>query len=187
MWYMRVASSRPSRPSDPAGATPPSRRRLQRIHAVATSAAPRTVLFDVVAETERYTEWSAFDEAVLERPGTTHRQGVGARRRLRLGRRSPSREEVVAFDPGRTFSYALLEGPLPVRDYVAVVTVDDEPGGGSRLTWSSTFRGSLPGTGWTVRLALGRFIRQLTQAAVAEAERRGGAADGNGAGRRTGA
>jgi hypothetical protein len=88
---------------------------------------------------------------------------------------------VVAFDPGRTLSYVLLEGPLPVRDYVAVVTVDDEAGGGSRLTWASTFRGSRPGTGWVVRLALGRFIRQLTRAAAAEADRRAGAADASGA------
>jgi len=40
----------------------------------------------------------------------------------------------------RHYSYALLEGPLPVSDYLGRVSVRDDGEGRSLATWSSRFR-----------------------------------------------
>lgn len=43
-------------------------------------------------------------------------------------------------DAGTSYTYAILEGPLPVQNYVSTVKIedDDEPGKVA-ITWSSTF------------------------------------------------
>lgn len=52
----------------------------------------------------------------------------------------PIKEKLTALDDaGKTFSYEILEGPLPVSGYASTLTVA-AAGDGSTVTWSSTFK-----------------------------------------------
>lgn len=68
---------------------------------------------------------------------------VGAVRVLTLGGEPtppPIKEKLTALDDaGKTFSYEILEGPLPVAGYASTLTVV-AAGQGSTITWSSTFK-----------------------------------------------
>jgi hypothetical protein len=124
-----------------------------------------------VADTENWPRWARFDSAVLERPGSPDRQGVGAIRRFTKGR-SHNREEVVAYEPPNRFAYMLLEG-LPLDDYRAEVVMTPT-GGTTTITWTSTFRVRPPRLAWPYRVALGRFIADTVNRLAKASE---GAAD----------
>lgn len=47
--------------------------------------------------------------------------------------------EVQRDDTARTYSYAILSGPLPVIDYVGTIRVEDTAPGVSTVTWSSQY------------------------------------------------
>ncbi|SEJ44962.1 Polyketide cyclase / dehydrase and lipid transport [Azotobacter beijerinckii] len=50
-------------------------------------------------------------------------------------------ERLLEFsDSERQYSYALLESPFPVSDYVGRMAVRDDGAGGAQATWSSRFR-----------------------------------------------
>jgi mxaD protein len=50
-------------------------------------------------------------------------------------------EELTAYDAKkRTYSYKILEAPLPITSYVATLAVVAGAGGGSVVEWSSTFQ-----------------------------------------------
>lgn len=65
----------------------------------------------------------------------------GHRRRLTLDDGSQVLEELSALSAAnRSYSYRMVEGPLPVRDYTATVAVRERPSGrGSVVRWSSRF------------------------------------------------
>lgn len=50
-------------------------------------------------------------------------------------------ERLMAFDhPSRSYSYAILESPFPVTDYLSTLRVKDVDGGeGTRVEWSGRF------------------------------------------------
>lgn len=49
-------------------------------------------------------------------------------------------ERLLTFDEdARQYSYALLEGPSPVIDYVGTMAAKDDGKGGTLASWSSTF------------------------------------------------
>jgi len=65
---------------------------------------------------------------------------VGAVRLLTLGDGATVREELTAYDAqARTYSYAILESPLPVASYTATITILAGLNGGSVVEWKSTF------------------------------------------------
>jgi hypothetical protein len=106
------------------------------------------------------------DDVVLDVPGTDDPNGVGSVRRLTRGR-VVGFDKVVELVADRRFSYQHLRG-LPVRDYRA--DVDLEPvDGGTRIHWHATFRSKTPGTGWLLRITLGRFLREITDGLAAHA------------------
>lgn len=50
-------------------------------------------------------------------------------------------EELLAFDDAHhTYRYRIVESPLPIQGYVSRLTVKPRPNGGSRVTWSGTFK-----------------------------------------------
>lgn len=129
-----------------------------RIEESAVVAAPPRRVWALLADVTTWPEWSEFDAAELEAPGSPDRDGAGAIRRYRLGRRI-TRERVTAFEPERRLAYELLSG-VRVRDYRAEVTLTPVDGG-TRVTWRAGFHGVLPGQGAVVRFVLARFIRRL--------------------------
>jgi uncharacterized protein YndB with AHSA1/START domain len=102
-----------------------------------------------------------------EREGDPAPGGIGAIRRLGLGRAS-SREEIVAYDPPHHLAYVWLT--RVVRDYRADVRLEPD-GTGTRIVWRGWFRPGLPGSGPVMRrfflTTVGGFARRL----AAEAER----------------
>lgn len=113
-----------------------------------------------LADATSWPRWSPIGAAEVERRGP----GLGEIRRFTTGR-VISREEVIAFEPPRRFAYRLLSG-LPLRDYCAEVVITPA-GDGSRIEWTSTFRGRWPGSGPLYRLVLDRFIGKVVDGLAA--------------------
>jgi uncharacterized protein YndB with AHSA1/START domain len=113
------------------------------IEVTAPSPAAAEHVWALVADVATWSEWGAFDESVLERPGTPEAEGVGAIRRFRRGRYDNT-EEVVRFEPPHALSYEVRAGNIPVRDYHADIELSERPGGGTSITWRSRFRARWP-------------------------------------------
>jgi len=138
---------------------------------VGHTAAPPEVVWPLVAEVERWKEWSFLTRTFLKQPGSPDPNGVGALRRLAVGPFGSS-EEVVAFEPPRHLGYVARRG-MPARNYRADVVLDPE-GSGTRITWSGTMDPLVPGTGPLAvayaRSFVRRFLAGLTRYADGRAD-----------------
>lgn len=66
--------------------------------------------------------------------------GVGARRTLFLDGGGKVIERLEDEDPvGRSYTYTIVESPLPVANYLATIRVEPEGADGCTVHWSSTF------------------------------------------------
>ena len=66
-------------------------------------------------------------------------EGIGAVRTIKTaGIELQERLEAID-DAARSFSYAIISGPVPVQNYYATLTVHEAGEGRSRITWESTF------------------------------------------------
>lgn len=122
-----------------------------------SSAAP-SVVYRLLRDGSTWPSWSSIDSFELERQGEGEPEGVGAVRVFTNGR-VRGRDEVAGFLPDQQFRYRHLNG-LPVRGYEATIdlaAVDS----GTQITWRVTFDPKYPGTGWLVRRALDKFIRDM--------------------------
>jgi carbon monoxide dehydrogenase subunit G len=66
-------------------------------------------------------------------------EGIGAVRTLSMG---PIKivERLEALDPvGRSQSYSLLEGPMPLKNFLATIKVTETGASGCRVDWSAAF------------------------------------------------
>ena len=115
----------------------------RNLEVTAESAAAPEAVWTLLADVGTWSQWAAFDESVLERPGADHSQGVGAIRRFRRGRYH-NREEVVRFEAPHALSYEVRSGNIPVRDYHADVVLQERPEGGTIITWRSRFNAHWP-------------------------------------------
>jgi len=132
-------------------------------------AAPPEIVFDVLTDHRRYNEITPLRKAELEREGEPAPNGVGAIRRLSaVG--PPLREEVLAYEPGRRFSYKLLSG-LPVRDHVGTVELTASEGG-TKVVYAVRTTPTLPLVGAAVVAAVKLGVGQLLGGIVKESERR---------------
>ncbi|HET9163849.1 MAG TPA: SRPBCC family protein [Solirubrobacterales bacterium] len=132
------------------------------------SAPPETV-FDVLTDHRRYADISRLRKSELEREGDPAPNGVGAIRVLTaVG--PPIREEVVAYEPPRRFSYKVLSG-LPIRDHLGTVSL--EPcDGRTRITYALKAIPTVPFAGGLVMVVLRRAVTELLDGVASEAERR---------------
>jgi uncharacterized protein YndB with AHSA1/START domain len=140
---------------------------MQAISVEARSNAAPDRVWELLADTASWARWAPFDEAGLESKGSPEREGVGAVRRFRHGRRV-TRERVVAFEPPRRFRYELVSG-LPIRDYRADVTLAADDGG-TLISWESRFRGKFPVPAALVKPTLERFVRDTAEGLARAAE-----------------
>jgi hypothetical protein len=131
------------------------------IEASAHTTASPAVVFDLLCRGATWPEWSNLESFELESEGPAGGETVGAVRIFRTGR-TTSRELVIAVEENQRFGYELLSG-LPLRGYRAFVTLDANDDGATTITWRSTFRPKVPGTGWIYQMALGKFIRTLVR------------------------
>ena len=141
-------------------------RRSYRVTAV--TSAPVEVVWPLLGEARRWSDWSFLSRTVLEREGSPHPDGVGAVRRFtRFG--VGSREEVLAWDPPGHLAYRILSG-FPVRDYRADVTLVPE-GGGTRIDWAGTYEPRWPGTGPLLSAVLPHMMQRFADGVARYAER----------------
>jgi len=144
------------------------------------SLAPPAVVWPLVAEADRWKEWSFLDRSGLETEGSPVPDGVGAVRsftRYGVG----SREQVVAWDPPNHLGYTILQG-FPVRDYRADVVLAALAAGasgatGTSVTWSVRFEPRYPGTGAATEAVLRWIIQGFVTSLVRYADRQYAAAD----------
>jgi hypothetical protein len=131
-----------------------------------TTASIETV-WALVAEAERWREWSFLTRSLLLREGSPDRNGVGALRRFAVGR-TGSEEEVVVFEPPAHLAYEARRG-LPVRYYRGDIRLEPD-GTGTRIRWSGLLDPKWPGTG-PLALAYARsFVRRFSRQLVRHAD-----------------
>jgi uncharacterized protein YndB with AHSA1/START domain len=132
------------------------------------AASPETV-FSVLTEHHLYAEITPMRKSVLEREGTPPPNGVGAIRVLTAAG-PPLREEVIAYEPPRRFSYKLLSG-APVRDHVGTVELTPRDGG-TQVVYAVRTTPTLPLVGPAVVAVVKRAIKALLNGVANESERR---------------
>jgi hypothetical protein len=132
-------------------------------------AAPPEIVFDVLTDHRRYPEITPLRKAELEREGEPTPNGLGAIRVLSVAG-PPMREEVIAYERPRRFSYKILSG-LPVRDHVGTVELK-AAGGGTEITYAVKTTPTLPLGGPVFMLILKKAIRDLIGGVSKESERR---------------
>ncbi|HET7573875.1 MAG TPA: SRPBCC family protein [Solirubrobacterales bacterium] len=132
-------------------------------------AAPPEIVFDVLTDHRGYSRITPLRRAELEREGEPAPNGVGAVRVLGLAG-PPMREEVLAYERPRRFSYTLLSG-LPVRDHVGTVELTPADGG-TKVVYAVRSTPTLPLLGAAVMLAVRQGVGTLLSGVAKESERR---------------
>ncbi len=133
-------------------------------------AAPPEIVFDVLTDHRRYPEITPLRRAELEREGDPAPNGLGAIRVLSALPGPPMREEVIAYDRPRRFSYTVLSG-LPFRDHVGTVELSPSDGG-TRVVYAIRTTPTLPVGGFAAIAVLKQAIKQLLGGVTKESERR---------------
>lgn len=142
------------------------------VEATVRSAAPRDVVWAVVADARSWSDWGDWQTTELEREGHPPPDGVGAIRRIVRGPLTV-REQVELWEPPSRFGYTLLSG-LPVLDYHSVVTLTEAGAGGdcTNLHWESRFDARYPGTAAPLRALVRRVLEDVAGKIAREAQRR---------------
>lgn len=133
----------------------------------ATSAKAPEAVFDLLARSANWPAWSMIDEATIRSEGAEDADGVGAVREFRTGK-TRIVEEITRFERPHRISYTVLSG-LAVRDYHANILLEAMDGG-TTISWQTSFRAAIPGTGWLYRLALKNVTRKIVRAPISEVE-----------------
>lgn len=129
--------------------------------------APPEAVFDVLTEHMGYAEITSVRRVEMEREGDSAPNGVGAIRVLHsVG--PPLREEVLAYDPPRRFSYTVLSG-LPVRDHVGTVELTPN-GAGTKVVYAVRTHATVPVVGGVVVAAIKQAIKQLLNGVAKKSE-----------------
>ena len=93
------------------------------------ASSPDTV-WSLVGDPQKFAAWH---------PAVIQSEVEGATRRCTLADGATIIEEIVRHsDSDRSYSYRIVESPLPIRDYVSTLRVEPD-GQGARLTWESEF------------------------------------------------
>lgn len=132
--------------------------------------APVETVFEVLTDHEGYAKLTPLRKSELERRGEGEPNGVGAIRKLTaVG--PPMREEVIAYEVPRRFSYKVLSG-LPVRDHVGTVELSADQGGGTKMVYAVRTQATLPVVGFAVVAAIRQAVKGLIDGVAKESERR---------------
>jgi hypothetical protein len=129
--------------------------KLQTIDVSAHAPVSADAIFSLLMDRATWPQWAPIDSFHLERPGDPPPEGLGAIRVFRRGR-TIGRDEIVGVVPERRFEYVSLSG-LPVRDYHAVVDLDDD-GTGTTIYWHAQFFPKIAATGWLLARGFQRFL-----------------------------
>ena len=108
-------------------------RAMNTVEASATTSATRSQVWRLIADESLWPVWGRWSSVEIEGGGA---HGLGAVRRL-VQRPFTVRERVTEWLPDERMSYELLDG-MHARGYRATASLEDAPGGGTIVRWSST-------------------------------------------------
>ena len=135
------------------------------VHARTT--APLSEVWSLVADADRWKDWSFLTRTFRQKDGTPDRNGVGALRRLAVGPFGSS-EEVVEFEPPLHLGYVARKG-MPARGYRADIVLKAD-GSGTSITWTGSLRPLVPGTGGLALAYARGFVRRFARELVRYAD-----------------
>jgi hypothetical protein len=133
----------------------------------ARSTGSRPDVFRLLADSATWSTWTPFTDVALVAPSPEGAEGVGSVKQTRF-RGLKGVERIVALTPDRQLSYAYVQGVFApyLRNYVAVVDLDDDNGGTS-IHWHSTYYSRFPGSGLLPRRALKGFLQKCADGLAA--------------------
>jgi len=121
-------------------ADPPARLRVTE---TVTVKAPADKVWATIKDFDGLDKWHpgfSKDELVSGANGQ-----VGSVRKLTVKDGPSFTEKLLKFDDAaRTYTYKIVESPLPITDYVSKVTVRSAGGGMTKVIWSGTFKRKNP-------------------------------------------
>jgi hypothetical protein len=135
------------------------------IHVERTTSGTRGAVWALLDDSPSWVDWTPIDECEVT---GARGQGRNEVRRVRNGRVRVT-EEIVRRRPEQELAYTVLSG-LAVRDYLAVITLHDVPGG-TKIVWHTEFAAKVPGMGWLYLTALRRATNQFVDGLVAATSR----------------
>ena len=113
-----------------------------RVEAEGVAQAPPDVIWELVANADRYSEWGPWSASGYENLGAQAPDSAGLVRWMRYGR-TTTVEQVLESEPARRLVYTVVKG-IPVRNYRAEVTLSPE-GESTRVRWTASWDRTLPG------------------------------------------
>jgi uncharacterized protein YndB with AHSA1/START domain len=136
---------------------------MEQIHVNVYIHAPVERVFDAVSDHEGFLRSEDGTRTTLLRPGTTERNGLGALREVRVGRRVRYVEEITAFARPTSFSYQIIESRPPLKHHGSQMRFTPR-GEGTEIDWTGRFELTVP----LVGRALGPITRRMLTAAFTE-------------------
>jgi len=125
------------------------------------------IVFDLLANSENWPEWTPVSSVEIERENGP--DGIGEIRVFRLGP-SRIREQIVEIETESRYSYILLSG-IPVDDYRVEIDLKPEFGG-CTVTWRTVFKPKLRGTGSVLAKTIGAASKKMLQGLSVKSETR---------------
>ncbi|MEC3979299.1 SRPBCC family protein [Amycolatopsis sp. H20-H5] len=127
------------------------------------------IIFDILSDVPEWKRWAwpLILSSKWEKLGTDTDGGLDSVRSAGIW---PFliRERITEYEPGKKLSYCFVGRVVPVKDYHATVTLE-ENGGGTDLSWTSSFAPLVPGSGrlleQVVRLPVLFMVWRLKKAA----------------------
>ncbi len=135
---------------------------MQKYSVTAQSSAGPAIVYGLLLNGQTWPAWMGVDSVETQRKNPDARSphgadGVGDVRRIQTGK-YVNHEEIVQLVPNSKFSYVILDGML--HDYKGDVTLTAVAGGGTKIEWTGSFRMSVPGAAWFMKLYLTRFMQR---------------------------
>jgi uncharacterized protein YndB with AHSA1/START domain len=137
------------------------------VHVEHDFAKPPERIFTHFAEHERLAEVFGTKVARLQDGGDGHRNGVGSRRQLQVGRLPPFEETVTEFVPFERIVYRITKGSA-LRGHIGTMTFVPKDGG-TRFIYDIRIASPVPGLAPAVRAMLTRSIVKALPGVEAEA------------------
>jgi hypothetical protein len=137
-----------------------------------TSSAPPATLFRLETDGARWSEWAKplVMKSSWDQQGDPAPAGIGAVRKVGLPPLM-MREKTVEYEQDRRHVYALVEPPMPVKDYRGEFVVTPNASGGTDLRWSGSFTEGVRGTGPIMLAFLRGSIQLISVRLIKAAER----------------
>jgi uncharacterized protein YndB with AHSA1/START domain len=139
-----------------------------RVEAEGAARVAPEVVWALVANADRYSEWGPWSASGYENLGAQAPDGAGVIRWMRYGR-TTTVEKVLESERARRLVYTVVKG-IPVRNYRAEVTLSPQ-GEGTHIRWTASWDRTLPGR--IVHRRLRTIYPDVVARLIAAAERSG--------------